>query len=1569
MGSNTNNLNLYKANPVEDANDTFNIETMLNDNWDKVDDAVGNKVDLQTTQKDNLVGAINEVKEKTTNNEDRVASLEERISKEKTLPFSMTGPISSYPNGTFTKGLFSPEVNAVAHLDNKANNGVDYTNWTVAGAGTKKSANGIHLVADGGSDRAYVTTNLKDNTLYTLIYFVSDSDLDSTFVAVSEVSGIDTALSVNRTLPTTVGLHKATFTTKSTITNNRLWFLCSSVNTDGRYIDFKIYGVYEGDQTNNPNIDIEHAYGLNTCALNYELLSRGKNLFNKTKATIGKRITIDGSIVDDADTYITDYTQVKPYTSYKYNRTDSSYVGFYDYNKRLIKVEAVNPIVTTGETYYIRTYGKTSIVKIDDFMIVEGDNIPTEYIPYYQSKTEFSIPSGYPLVELPNEVKNYIDADGNYHVNVMKHVLQSGDIKALTNGAINQWVRFQVPSDSIAFGLNGADLATAYQLEGFNSKDGTNSADLEENRHTLVYSTTNQYNLVFPFGTYADLAAAQADLVGKTLYYQTDEEKPIEDGQEGFIAPKAVGTWGNGNLVVIPKIDFTKTLNNETTISLNKTMMELEAVYAQTDEDVEPEVLDATLAPDGLSITLTSAYRGNVRVVGVLHDKHCLYPEILGDIPVNICTALAATNAAVSNHQEAFERFKGGVDLNFKDVVNDVDIVSKQADVSGEVFTSTINGTVIEIDTGGKYKQLPGKLAKFKFNTPVTGATGISIDGQATLQIKDNTGELVTDYDANTAYEIWYEDGEPPFFTQAPKGGGIVAKGTGIAEIDVTSFQQYAKGTVGMVLAFHETDEVNITGATSGIPHSVVHLRGDVFVVSYRRTIAGHNQYKNTLFIYDTKSKKIYHSITQGFATSYAKQMTRIDDNRILMFESSTGTSSTSAQIVEIKDDFEVVYHPHLQLGNSSEDETPHVIRPDGRILTLITGDGDLHFTYLTIQPDNTITMTSKVDTSQGDFYSFSELVPTSDPNKFFMFAQKTSTIYQHRIIEIDDANDNVIFYPSGAITGVTAKTMNKNESILMSVEGDINWFYTIYLDGTTLHAVRFSVDLLNNTTTPSNDTAIQSSVSGYLKMGVKIDSNSLYVLYNISTQGERAYIHKYYFKTQSLMFLPDGDEHITNMDGELYYYHISGNVISMAYRTHDENMKDGIKFKQLSTGSSFRVLEEYEPQFREIMNEIHLSTDTVDVNSLSYTRVQWVDDTHYIVGGYYQNDDKFHFFVVGFDKGYQEIISHNSFQGGTSVYFDMCALRDGRYGIFYRDASGWSDARTIDVDLDDYTITFNAVTDVQNNNDSGHACTSFNEKELVLACYDADTTNAVTYIYTVEDDGSLTIKAGRNTCGTCSGGTKLSATKLADDLVVIGFQNGSTIGRVIAIKRNQVLPGLQSYSTSAFDVLNESAQDYNPKVVALDERTVLFTVYNTVLDAYRCVYVFLDDNGALVSKHVTDGQTGINRTFYLTNPVMLGKGRFTSAHTTADSSNRYMHFYEAKSDWTVEGMSTIFLSEQNTKPFDIIDQLPPIRNGKMVIVNDQSKEICTLVEFGRVCNAVTKKDTNHGENVEVTLI
>ncbi|WP_445993913.1 phage tail protein [Paenibacillus medicaginis] len=45
MASDTEHLKLLKKDPLTDGNETFNIQTMLNDNWDKLDDAVGSLQD------------------------------------------------------------------------------------------------------------------------------------------------------------------------------------------------------------------------------------------------------------------------------------------------------------------------------------------------------------------------------------------------------------------------------------------------------------------------------------------------------------------------------------------------------------------------------------------------------------------------------------------------------------------------------------------------------------------------------------------------------------------------------------------------------------------------------------------------------------------------------------------------------------------------------------------------------------------------------------------------------------------------------------------------------------------------------------------------------------------------------------------------------------------------------------------------------------------------------------------------------------------------------------------------------------------------------------------------------------------------------------------------------------------------------------------------------------------------------------------------------------------------------------------------------------------------------------
>lgn len=49
MASYTPNLNLLKKSPVTDGEDTFNVDTMLNENWDKIDEYLG-KISKKTDE-------------------------------------------------------------------------------------------------------------------------------------------------------------------------------------------------------------------------------------------------------------------------------------------------------------------------------------------------------------------------------------------------------------------------------------------------------------------------------------------------------------------------------------------------------------------------------------------------------------------------------------------------------------------------------------------------------------------------------------------------------------------------------------------------------------------------------------------------------------------------------------------------------------------------------------------------------------------------------------------------------------------------------------------------------------------------------------------------------------------------------------------------------------------------------------------------------------------------------------------------------------------------------------------------------------------------------------------------------------------------------------------------------------------------------------------------------------------------------------------------------------------------------------------------------------------------------
>lgn len=116
MSSNTPNLGLLKKDPMVDGNETFNIETMLNENWDKVDEAVGNiKVpDASLTEK-----GIVQLSNATNGTRENVAATEKAIKDAALQAKSYTDQQISLVTETGIPKLVSYPLLVTATADNQ----------------------------------------------------------------------------------------------------------------------------------------------------------------------------------------------------------------------------------------------------------------------------------------------------------------------------------------------------------------------------------------------------------------------------------------------------------------------------------------------------------------------------------------------------------------------------------------------------------------------------------------------------------------------------------------------------------------------------------------------------------------------------------------------------------------------------------------------------------------------------------------------------------------------------------------------------------------------------------------------------------------------------------------------------------------------------------------------------------------------------------------------------------------------------------------------------------------------------------------------------------------------------------------------------------------------------------------------------------------------------------------------------------------------------------------------------------------------------------------------------------
>ncbi|QUI24866.1 BppU family phage baseplate upper protein [Vallitalea pronyensis] len=384
-----------------------------------------------------------------------------------------------------------------------------------------------------------------------------------------------------------------------------------------------------------------------TCALSYELVSRTQNIFDKDKSINGGYYDPNGIWTDYTGQYSTDYIYCKSDTEYMHNRGTNSYINFYDANKSRISSITAQTFTTPKNARYFITHCSVDDKTIDEFMIVEGNTMPINYIPFDFDKTEFS--TGRRMTRI-GDMYDEITTDG-------KLIYRNSD-ETVLNGSYN-WV-----NHSNLTGLKRVriDAAVTSVFQNYLANSTVNRLRKNDNKNVpfdgggTVGDTWNYSGGFFVIAV-PNSDTGFTDGVTPTsqnwkdyfnanpyiLEYQLAQEETIEDGQQGYKAPYSIHAYQSGDLVQIPTTIKEVNLTAESTITLDYkciSILELKGVNGD---------LTGTLESDGVTITLDAPYTGAVIAKGERARGTCL--NIIQDawIPGNIGAAVGSLNVAVGD--------------------------------------------------------------------------------------------------------------------------------------------------------------------------------------------------------------------------------------------------------------------------------------------------------------------------------------------------------------------------------------------------------------------------------------------------------------------------------------------------------------------------------------------------------------------------------------------------------------------------------------------------------------------------------------------------------------------------------------------------------------------------------------------------------------------------------------------------------------------------------------------------------------------------------------------------------
>ena len=526
-----------------------------------------------------------------------------------------------------------------------ADNGVDYVNHTTTGTGTTKGADGIHLVQDGTNESDTLPTSLVVSTQYTLFHNVSDTDFTGDFTINATNSFIDSDIILSKTL----GENRTLFTASSTITSNQMQLILNG-GTDTQFIDYKIYGILEGNYTTGANANKEIGelkFGLNSTEPQ-RITSIGKNIIPVNDFEIGDYSTSTGIKVPS--------TSVFRLKSFHRIKEDNQYVAtvnagfgglaiyFYDVNRTFITFFNLTnnvPVTFPFNSFYFRfrfRFNDSRDVSLEDLKLtdiqLEENSTGTSSEPY--KETILYTPSDVVSRSVPNGIQDKLTKDF-YTKNNNNYVLQSSDITglntALTNVDIVTIADTNI-SDIKDFGT-ADNLATKMTT---NKTSPLNNATIDDAssvwRH---YFTTTDVEFIVPKGEYADLAEAKTDLTGTELIYQLAQ--PIitdADIQGNLIAYK------NGTKTYDPFIKNEFKYATGITIpspddGSNLKILEVEKAFEiVNDEYISIDSSRISLSGDLETITISGATNGNFYTVyALLISSESTVPESSYSLSVN----------------------------------------------------------------------------------------------------------------------------------------------------------------------------------------------------------------------------------------------------------------------------------------------------------------------------------------------------------------------------------------------------------------------------------------------------------------------------------------------------------------------------------------------------------------------------------------------------------------------------------------------------------------------------------------------------------------------------------------------------------------------------------------------------------------------------------------------------------------------------------------------------------------------------------------------------------------------